>query len=411
MASCVVISGCSAGMEVGIDAYSWVVGPRFGGVRDVEPGLHLVVMSRGDGVGRQGVWIELGAGEVVAKEWDATAEGIAHEGANPSLGEGSVLAMQREAATPGALKLGGYPPDHAGVWRALSRHVTRASLRRCGLELDASFSCDETPVDDEEEEFDGTCSRPSPTWTEFGSASSTGEAAAVTRSHLDGSERVRRLVRTTFGAPTELLAEIELAFVCFLALGSLAALKQWQKGLALVASCDDLMAAESAFFQDLVDVLRAQLSLAPPNFFRDPIGRSEDFLRPALANLLEGLADDRGLFDFVRDRFGLFADAADRDDARRRRLFDAARSAEDAPVVVVDGSPGAMQEDDDPRAVLRRLGFVDLATEMDPEREDPAMAAMRVLDEGPPSARADAFRYLESLAGEGASPASNIIPQ
>jgi len=229
----------------------------------------------------------------------------------------------------------------------------------------------------------------------------------VTREHVDGSGLVRALTRTAFqNSSRELVAEIDLAFLVFLALGSLAALKHWQRGLELLCSCDALLASDHAFATLVGDALRAHLEVAPSDFFSDPlVASADDVLRPALAHYFESLEDDQTLFDFVQTKFALFDDAKTPAEARRRGLFDA---TDDKPVVVelnnpkpdddnnmdlddVDVVPEPAEEQKqgetapkrDPKAMLAALGFPLLAKEIIPEKEDADMMAARVLDETP----------------------------
>lgn len=404
MLPALVITGTTAGMEVGLDGYSWQVGPKFGGIRNVEgPGLHLLVMAPRNGVGRQAVWLKLEVGDVVAKAWSTKGECIDHRGASPQLEAAAHESLRLAAWNAAAsLGLGTYPGGHGASWQRLKSHITEATIARCGLELDSSFSCDEADEDDAAEDdpddLDGRLERPGPKWTqvpEEGSSSMSRDASAVTRAHMDGSERTTRLVRTAFDRrPSELLGELQLAFVLFFAVGALSGLRQWRRLLALVASCEALMGDDAwrAFYHDLLEAVEAQLELAPADFFRDVLGSSEDAIQPALANLFELLDAARPLFDFVRRKFGWYSEATDLADARARLLFDAARR--EAPVVV-DLRPPLPPED--PRVDLLRRGLPDLAAALDPATEDAAMAAARALDVGPPAAAADAVRYLESL--------------
>ena len=53
----------------------WELGPRFEGLRGVGAGLHLLSFApRGDGAGREGVFVACAAGDVLLKAWDAANE-------------------------------------------------------------------------------------------------------------------------------------------------------------------------------------------------------------------------------------------------------------------------------------------------------------------------------------------------
>ena len=105
---------------------------------------------------------------------------------------------------------------------------------------------------------------------------------------MDGSERVLAMARTVCGGHLEeVLAETQLAFVIFLALGSLEALKQWQRLVSLLCSCDSLLSSSSQLTDQLGHTLRYQLELAPSDFFQDPLLSAEDTLRPALGSYFD----------------------------------------------------------------------------------------------------------------------------
>lgn len=380
----ILLTGTSPGMEVGVDGYSWKIGPRFGGVRVEFGELHLLVVapsqqnSNMEGLGRQGIWL-YSNDTALAKAWSAKDECVVR----PELPPGSIDAMRLAAASGTIPGLGTLPPSHVETWRRLSRHITQFTVERCGMRLDEPFSCSESEE---------------PSWTRIPDVDKTGlDPSCVTRAHMDGSERTRKMAKTYCEDDLEeILGELELAFVLFLAMGSLSGLDRWRRLVALLCSCDDLMKEEAKYFEELSESLREQLLMAPPDFFRDPIGRAEDALRPALANLFETFDGAEPLFEFVRDRFGLY-ERVGLGEARERRIFDDERS--EAPVVTDLDSSSSKTENKDPRAELVQLGFENLAAVIDPDREDSTMAAMRILDDEEEGslARADAVGYLESL--------------
>ena len=396
----VLVQGCVAGQEFGIDGYAWELGRQFGGLCDVEPGLHLLVFGTKNGLGRQGIFVSLEPGEVILKKWDSVLEQVAHAEPLPSGAEEQL----RRVPNKRSVGLGDYPKGHIELWRRLSERISPETLRRCGLDLDLVFSPLGTPPDDDmmlletenkNDEFDEEMSlQVTPKWTSFDRP-----RPATTADHLDGSDLVRALVRTVYnGNFTELVAEIDLAFIVFLALGSLAALKHWQKGLDLVCSCDSLLADET-FGSLVASSLRAHFDVAPSDFFRDPIVQTaDDVLRPALAHFFESRPSASDLFNFVQGKFQLFDDALTITDARDRGLFDA---MEDRPQIVVvdDEEPSTIPlfPEDDPQTEFRVRGFPGLADAVDPMKEDAVMTAARVLDEGRnPTLMNEARRYLIS---------------
>ena len=207
------------------------------------------------------------------------------------------------AARAGALTLAPYPPNHARVWAAVASSIDVATLNRCNLQLDEAFG----PGG-----IDGERGEKEPRWTPVDRDAMRRRRGDVDATSFHGPDASSRLAATA--APSILMKELALAFVVFLSLGSLEALKQWQRLVRLFCACDGLMAAEPLLFQRLASLLTAQLALAPEDFFRDALGRDEDVLRAALLDFFANAADKPmlataadGLLAFAQERFGLWA--------------------------------------------------------------------------------------------------------
>jgi len=404
----------------------WELGPRFEGLRGVGAGLHLLSFApRGDGAGREGVFVACAAGDVLLKAWDAANERaggvsfeflfvnntnhrcVAHGGGAPPLDAPQLRSLRAAAAR---LRLAPYPDGHAATWAGLSGFVTAATLKRAGLAVDVVFG--PGSVDDEAGAGDGA------------SASLTRCDAVRLRELFarsvdtptaffgpDASARVEALAAADFGGDVSaVLGEWQLAFVLFLAVGSFGALRQWQRLASLLCACDALLdradVCGGGFFEAVKDVLQNQLALAPPDFFEDALSRDEDVLRPALGALLEAAAarpalapGAEALFAFGKRRFGLWRPHATLAAAL------AAGALEPEPATVLDDRRGA-----DAAADPGAAGFPALAAHRRPD-EDAAMAAARLLDRGAadaalladptlPAARRDATAFLEGLAAK-----------
>ena len=420
-----IVAGTARGVEFGIDAFSWELGPDFEGLAGVPPGLHLVTFApRSQAAGREAVWVSCAGGSVTARGWDAADECVAHGGGEPPGFDGGPRARAAAAARSGALRLAPYPDGHASVWRGLGARITQATLARVALEVDAVFGPGSA---DEEGDPSGDGGR---------AAAADGERAAVwTRCDRgrfarlyadappasrpsptafygpDATDRAAALVAAAFGGDwSELAGELELSFVIFLAVGSFGALRQWQRLLALACGCDRAMDGAPGFFADLCALLEAQLALAPPDFFEDPIGRDETALRPSLAALLEAAVarpalagPARRLFDFSRRRFRLWRGFATLDAALAAGALDADAGA--APVEIAPDAGAAATASEYPAMKPFRSAA-----------EDDLMCATRLLDVGAhdaalrghpalPAAQRDARAFLEALAaGIGGAP-------
>ena len=404
----------------------WELGPRFEGLRGVGAGLHLLSFApRGDGVGREGVFVACAAGDVLLKAWDAANERaggasfeflfvnntnhrcVAHGGGAPPLGEPQLRSLRAAAAR---LRLAPYPDGHAATWAGLSGFVTAATLKRAGLAVDVVFG--PGSVDDEAGAGDGA----SASWTRCDAARLRELFARSVDTPTaffgpDASARVEALAAADFGGDVSaVLGEWQLAFTLFLAVGSFGALRQWQRLASLLCACDALLdradVCGGGFFEAIAEILRNQLALAPPDFFEDALSRDEDVLRPALGALLEAAAarpalapGAEALFAFGKRRFGLWRPHATLAAAL------AAGALEPEPATVLDDRRGA-----DAAADPGAAGFPALAAHRRPD-EDAAMAAARLLDRGAadaalladptlPAARRDATAFLEGLAAK-----------
>ena len=304
-----VVTDTTQGMEFGIDAHVWTLGAKFEGLHSISAGLHLLTFAPGGVAGREGVFIDCVGGGVHRQRWDVQ---------NECLGACSLNDAQSEsleaAARAGALTLAPYPQNHARVWAAVASIIDVATLQRCNLRLDEAFG----PGG-----IDGERGEREPRWTPVDRDAMRRRRGDVDATSFHGPDASLRLAATA--APSMLMKELALAFVVFLALGSLEALKQWQRLVRLFCACDDRMAAEPLLFQRLASLLTAQLALAPEDFFRDALGRDEDVLRAALLDFFANAADKPmlataadGLLAFARERFGLWEQTRPRRRSWRR---------------------------------------------------------------------------------------------
>ena len=240
-------------------------GPEFAGVRGLGPGPHLIAVGNPDGVERLGCWVVVPEGDpsacVVALQWHAQDERLVGPGeVSPAAAE-SVAAEVLSGALDG--RLGYCAGDCGPSWRRLSSAITDATLRRCGVGGGAVVAAG---VSDEDRAEVGDAAADAaaaaalavePSWgrvdchpaaahaarrkaTRDDDEAPGGAAAAATpvvaaaaadvsKYHLDGSARAAELVASRFGGEwQELLGELQLAFVHFLSLFSMPALRHWQ---------------------------------------------------------------------------------------------------------------------------------------------------------------------------------------
>ncbi len=308
------------GTEFGIDMRSYAVGPHFEGVKMVPPrGVHFVTC--GNDIDRHGFFVRLGRSDVCVMRWEPATELIrpVEEADEVSRRSSAVRNMEYDRT------LGPYPLSTESEWAGLSGYVSDAVLRRAGIpagtivgpgaldddhalmaqlqpqpqlepqprwqQQDAADSVAGMPCDASFVELDPRRRRREP-----GAAGTAGElvGAALSEFHIDKSGWLRELLSGPYAgeagdaeaAECSLLGELQLAFILFLRLSSFRALQHWKLVLRLVFGCEAALAAMPRFYCRLLVLLRAQLALAPDDFFDDPVSE-DNFLRTALATLSE----------------------------------------------------------------------------------------------------------------------------
>jgi hypothetical protein len=175
------------------------------------------------------------------------------------------------------------------------------------------------------------------------------DPAEVTRRHLDKSDVVATVLRTTWGAAeaTALVGEMQMAFVSFLMGQSLASFEHWKALVLHLCACPQLMPSQAPLFSAFTRALAAQLQELPEDFAVDTIS-SQSFLRRALRDYFAHvdaaeavaaavMADTRRLKALVGRLFGWTNFEED-------VVFDPAKGAfvpafdddDEAPVIVMD---------------------------------------------------------------------------
>ena len=347
----VVCTGLPEGAEFGIGMRSYTIGPLFGGVKMVPPGIHLV--TYGTGVDKIGLFLRIGAGDVHLLQWDPRTELLVTASAEDT--ERCAAAVRRGELDS---SLGPYPMSAHPEWEALATHVEEAVLRRAGLPFGTFVLAG--GIDDDDGLAGGSDAALQPyfdnlprtaQWVQtdlrrvwrtdkrLGGAGLQG--AELTRFFQDRSQWLEHLLREEYGggagADAALLGEMQLSFLLFLLISSLGALTQWKALLHTVCSSEGAIRSRPTLFTLMVRALTAQLKLAPEDLFVDELS-GDNFLRGALASLadaadgagahLDGTlaAELSGFWAFLRARFEI--DVAQ---LRREQL----EEDDEAPVLVL----------------------------------------------------------------------------
>ncbi|XP_015591459.1 protein AAR2 homolog isoform X2 [Cephus cinctus] len=346
------------GTDFGIDLKSWNTGEDFKGVKMIPPGFHYVHYSAANEFGelapRVGFIHNFKKSEFVVKRWDSQKEDISSEVSE------EVIERLKDNIKNLDRYLGPYPYDIWKQWKELINHIDDSVVQRCAplcgfvrsaLELE---NCDDASRPrggessqkrqrrsglsiEEKEELLLPHLKPVP-GTELrltklpekhypDGASPT----EITQHSLDTSYTLETLL-TQLKQPMELIAEMQLAFVCFLAGQSLDAFEHWKRLVSLICGADAAIPNRRSIYVEFLSTLEVQLRHVPEDVLCDIVA-SNNFVYHNLRKLFATIemsseVDGRLKSQAVRMRERLtskfqwdFSDMQDEDD-------------EDAPVVV-----------------------------------------------------------------------------
>ena len=321
----VVLMGAPSGTEIFIDMYSFEPGTSFMGVKLLAPGMHLLASSPNVGGIRSWMWFEVVAGgSVHVARWSAADEAFAIVASAPasalpgadcgSAADESLIRAARNLELD--QRLGALPAHASAAWSGLSRFLTRDTVLRIASPSSsgvngASVSMDMSPGIAAELEADRARTLDLHGDAEPASAPlASDESTRMRFSHISGlrtadgvSARAQHAIDPSAAllqavtASTEggcnFLGEVEAAFMLVLVGNSFQALEAWKgfcdAGLrahdALVGRLGDAGLLGASFFASFYQVLYAQLSALPTDFFGSDIA-SGAFLGPALESLL-----------------------------------------------------------------------------------------------------------------------------
>lgn len=310
MSVLLVLDNPPAGIDFGIDVFSWTTGPNFKGLSLIPKGLHFVYHSTGLGA-RQGFFLRVGdRAEVIARHWDASTEEIS---AKSNLNELQLAALG-EAIKRGDFNnnLGPYPFDQHRSWRNLTNLVTDDVLIGAGCDLGTVLlpgdAADVAPIMNLDA---GKAANPYfpdsarvANWSDVkGIEASMRESVfsdisieeskkgeQLSALHMDQSLIVQKLAETAHkGRLLPLLGELQLSFVLFLVLYSHPALQHWIACVNMICNSEQMLKKNLQFTQYFLRLLYEQLNFVPLDFFSDELSK-ENFLGPAMTALFSALS-------------------------------------------------------------------------------------------------------------------------
>ncbi|XP_071571650.1 protein AAR2 homolog [Temnothorax nylanderi] len=299
------------GTDVGIDIKSWNVGQNFKGIKMIPPGIHFVHYSAvnefGELAPRVGFFHDFQKGEFLVKRWDNKEEDFSSE----PVPEETVQRL-RDNIKELDRYLGPYPYEISKPWAKLTNGITASLVTRCSplcgyvrsaLELehcsDASRprgreseskrkrSSRLTEEDKEEQLLPDLKPRPGTELrlTEMPDKHYPDDAtpSEITRHSLDTSYVLDTTLKK-LREPVEIIGEMQLTFVCFLAGQSLDAFEQWKKLVSLICGADNAIPQYRSIYMEFLQALEVELSYVPEEVLCDIVA-SNNFVYHSLCKL------------------------------------------------------------------------------------------------------------------------------
>jgi len=341
------------GTEFGMDCNVWTVGPKFKGVKMIPPGLHFIHFSPvsrapgGDVGHRSGFFYDFKAEEVVVRAWNkkeetlllAEGQSLFENASSPSIDSSGKKELDPCLAP--------YPYDNHKKWISLTSHARFELARALSPEsgLISSFSelvADEAfcqknlhrknkmETEDDGKTVDGSCrgdvpSAPSskdlaearldddvvgdpeerlPKMTSVAGTPMRFHAipknpsiprgtppAEVTRLSIDKMPLFREILSRDFdGVESDLLGELQLAFVVFVFGRLFDGFEQWKRMTHLLCcSAASAAARHPRLYAEFITTLFFQTREIPEDFFVD-IVTCDNFLTSTLCSLFVNIA-------------------------------------------------------------------------------------------------------------------------
>ena len=303
------------GTEVGVDMNSWNVGEKFLGIKMIPPGVHFVYyspvnISQRSVAPRTGFFHNFSRGEVMVRKWSKAGEEIVDNVSDED--QERVRADMKNIDKC----LGVYPYQSWRKWISLSDQISEATLSRLEPTNNKNICSvsDLIPGDDqddhggdgdhgtEEPRLPVLVSRPGSNirYTQLSDRKyPRGSCPAdITRHSMDSTFHLTTLINSLekmYGdavsssmshqnVSTEVLAEIQFSFLCFLVGMNQDSFEQWKRLVVMMCSCDEGLVTHADLFSKFVNMLYFQMQEVPEDFFVDIVS-SNNFLCSCLNTL------------------------------------------------------------------------------------------------------------------------------
>ncbi|XP_011697701.1 PREDICTED: protein AAR2 homolog isoform X2 [Wasmannia auropunctata] len=306
-----VLLDVPVGTDVGIDIKSWNAGQNFKGIKMIPPGIHFVHYSAvnkfGDSTPRVGFFHDFQKSEFLVKRWDKDKEDISSEDAPEE-----VVQRLKDNIKELDRYLGPYPYEILKPWTKLTNGITASLVARCSplcgyvrsaLELEHCSDASRprggesdskrrrsgrlTVEDREEQLLPDLKPRPGTELrlTEISDKRYPDDAtpSEITRHSLDSSYVLDTTLKK-LREPIEIIGEMQLTFICFLAGQSLDAFEQWKKLVSLICDVDNAIPQYHSIYMEFLQALEVELSYVPEEVLCDIVA-SNNFVYRSLCNL------------------------------------------------------------------------------------------------------------------------------
>ncbi|KAF4742003.1 a1-alpha2 repression, partial [Perkinsus olseni] len=246
------------GSYFGIDKHVWQVGPRFMGVHLIPYGVHYVFYSEEEMSPRTGFFVVFGPNRprIQVRRWQPETVELVAVGPQ----ETSKYAFMFENQRMFADQLGPYPQEGLAQWKENTLFITPEVIAKL-QPVNAGRLIKSSEAPGAEKEAEGET--PVVFWTDiprFTSKRLTG--AQLTAAAIDRSE-VLIEVLAGLRRPTDLLGELQAAFVVFMLGQSFEAFEQWKALLGLFAESEGAIDGNVDLYNSLYRVLFSQLQQMP----------------------------------------------------------------------------------------------------------------------------------------------------
>ncbi|XP_057335676.1 protein AAR2 homolog [Microplitis mediator] len=306
-----IVLDMSPGTDFGIDLKSWTTGSNFKGIKMIPPGLHFIHYSAtnefNESVPRVGFFHVFKEKDFIVKQWDKKEEDMSSLPIEDELVE-RLKTNHKELDK----FLGPYPYEMLNQWKELTDKIDDNILERClplsgfvrsALELenyDNEMRLKENDKNKQRRRESGLSVEAKEElllpnlkakkgtelrFTEIPERNYPDDAtpAEITEYSLDSTYALNATIQK-MKDQSEIIGELQLAFVCFLVGQSLEAFEHWKKLIALICGAEKAISNRRSIYVDFLHIIEIQLSHAPEDILCDIVS-SNNFVYHHLRKL------------------------------------------------------------------------------------------------------------------------------